>query len=63
LSSRTPDKKTQNIKAALKAGVDQEGFTLKLASEPSPVRGYQRVAVKVVDVNGNKSTVVRKLAT
>jgi len=54
-------KKTPNIKAALKADVDPEEFTLKLASEPFPVRGYKRVAVKVVDVYGNESTVVKDL--
>lgn len=55
-------KKTPNIKAALKAEVDPEEFTLKLASEPFPVRAYKRVAVKVVDVYGNESVVVRDLA-
>ena len=54
-------KKKLNIKAALKAEVDAEEFTLKLDSEPFPVRGYQRIAVKVVDVYGNESTVVRDL--
>jgi adenine-specific DNA-methyltransferase len=55
-------KKTPNIKAALKADVDPEEFTLKLTSEPFPLRGYKRVAVKVVDVYGNESVVVRDLA-
>ncbi|MBY0276118.1 site-specific DNA-methyltransferase [Candidatus Binatia bacterium] len=55
-------KKTPNIKAALKAEVDPEEFTLKLTSEPFPVRDYKRVAVKVVDVYGNESVVVRDLA-
>jgi hypothetical protein len=55
-------KKAPNIKAALKAEVDPEEFTLKLVSEPFPVRGYKRVAVKVVDVYGNESVVVRDLA-
>lgn len=54
-------KKTPNIKAALKAEVDPEEFTLKLTSEPFPVRGYKRVAVKVVDVYGNEAVVVRDL--
>jgi adenine-specific DNA-methyltransferase len=54
-------KKAPNIKAALKAEVDPEEFTLKLTSEPFPVRGYKRVAVKVVDVYGNESVVVRDL--
>lgn len=55
-------KKTPNIKAALRAEVDPEEFTLKLTSEPFLVRGYKRVAVKVVDVYGNESTVVQDLA-
>jgi adenine-specific DNA-methyltransferase len=54
-------KKTPNIKAALKAEVDPDEFTLKLTSEPFPVRGYKRIAVKVVDVYGNESVVVRDL--
>ena len=54
-------KKAPNIKAALKAEVDPEEFTLKLSSEPFPVRGSTRVAVKVVDVYGNESVVVRDL--
>lgn len=54
-------KKTPNIKAALKAEVDPEVFTLKLVSEPFPVRGYKRLAVKVVDVYGNESVIVRDL--
>jgi adenine-specific DNA-methyltransferase len=55
-------KKTPNIKAALKAEVDPDEFKLKLVSEAFPVRGYKRVAVKVVDVYGNESVVVRDLA-
>jgi hypothetical protein len=54
-------KKTPNIKAAPKAEVDPEEFTLKLQSEPFPLRGYKRIAVKVVDVYGNESNVVREL--
>ena len=55
-------KKTPNIRAALKAEVSPEEFTLKLVSEPFPVRGYKRIAVKLVDVFGNESTVVRDLS-
>jgi len=55
-------KKTPNIKAALRAEIEPDEFTLKLTSEPFPVRGYRRVAVKVVDVYGNESVVVRDLA-
>jgi adenine-specific DNA-methyltransferase len=54
-------KKTPNIKAALRAEIDPESFTLKLTSEPFPIRGYKRIAVKVVDVYGNESTVLRDL--
>ena len=45
----------------LRAEVDPEEFMLKLASEPFPVRGHKRIAVKVVHVYGNESTVVRDL--
>jgi len=55
-------KKAPNIKAALRAEVDPDEFTLKLTSEPFPVRGYKRIAVKVVDVYGNESTIVQELA-
>ena len=55
-------KKTPNIKAALRAEVDPDEFTLKLDSEPFPVRGYKRIAVKVVDVYGNEATVVKDLS-
>ena len=55
-------KKTPNIKAALKTEVDPDEFTLKLASEPFPLRGYKRIAVKVVDMYGNESVVVQDLA-
>jgi adenine-specific DNA-methyltransferase len=55
-------RKAPNIKAALKAEVDPEEFKLKLDSAPFPVRGYKRLAVKVVDVYGNESVVVRDLS-
>ncbi len=55
-------KKAPNLRAALKADVDPEEYRLKLASEPFPVRGHGRIAVKVVDVFGNESTVVREIA-
>src|SRR5262245_7626562 len=54
-------KKAPNIKAALKAEVEPEEFTLKLTSESFPIRGYKRIAVKVVDVYGNESTVVKDI--
>jgi adenine-specific DNA-methyltransferase len=54
-------KKAPNLKAALKAEVDPEEYKLQLTSQPFPVRGYKRIAVKVVDVYGNESTVVHEL--
>jgi adenine-specific DNA-methyltransferase len=54
-------KKTPNLKAALKAEVEPEEFTLKLTSEPFAVRSYKRIAAKVVDVYGNESTIVREI--
>jgi len=55
-------KKAPNLKAALKAEVDPEEYKLQLTSQPFQVRGYKRIAVKVVDVYGNESTMVRELA-
>ena len=54
-------KKSPNIKAALRGAVDPDELTLKLDSEPFPLRTYKRIAVKVVDVYGNESVVVRDL--
>ena len=54
-------KKAPNLKAALKAEVDPEEYKLQLTSQPFPVRGYKRIAVKVVDVYGNESTLVHEL--
>lgn len=54
--------KTPNLRAALKGEVDPEEFRLQLTSQPFPVRGYRRIAVKVVDVYGNESTIVKDLA-
>ncbi len=54
-------KKVPNLKAALNADVDPTEYKLQLASQPFPVRGYKRIAVKVVDVYGNESTVVKDL--
>lgn len=55
-------KKTPNIKAALRVDIEPDEFKLKLSSEPFAPRQYKRIAVKVVDVYGNESTVVRDLA-
>ena len=54
-------KKAPNIKAVLQAELDPEEFTLRFRSEPFPMRSYKRIAVKVVDVYGNESVVVRDL--
>jgi hypothetical protein len=50
-----------NLEGALKTDVDPEEYKLQLTSQPFPVRGYKRMAVKVVDVYGNESTVVHEL--
>jgi adenine-specific DNA-methyltransferase len=54
-------KKTPNLRAALRVEVDPAEYKLQVDSKPFPVRGYKRIAVKVVDVYGNESTVVRSL--
>lgn len=51
----TTNKSVQNMRLTPKP------LTLKLVSEPFPMRGYKRIAVKVVDVYGNESTIVREL--
>ena len=54
-------KKAPNLKSIFKTDIDPEEFDLQLTSQPFPVRGYKRIAVKVVDVYGNESTVVKNL--
>lgn len=54
-------KKVPNVKS-LGVIPDEDDFQIRFQSEPFPVRGYKRIAVKVVDVYGNESTVVRDLA-
>jgi len=41
--------------------VDPEEYKLQLTSLPFLLRDYKRIAVKVVDVFGNESTVVHEL--
>lgn len=53
-------KKAPNLKA-LGIEVDAAEFNLQLTSLPFAPSGYKRIAVKVVDVFGNESTVVREL--
>ena len=55
-------KKTPNLKATLRAELDPDEFKLQVEARPFPVRKYRRIAVKVVDVYGNESTVVKNLA-
>lgn len=54
-------KKAPNIKAALKVEVQPEEYKLQLTSQEFKLGEYKRIAVKVVDVYGNESTVVREL--
>jgi adenine-specific DNA-methyltransferase len=53
-------KKAPNTKT-LGVEVDPKELVLQTESHPFPVRSYKRIAVKVVDVFGNESTVVREL--
>lgn len=54
-------KKAPNLKTIVKIPVNAEEFELQLTSEPFTVGTYKRIAVKVVDIYGNESTVVRDL--
>ncbi len=53
-------KKAPNLRVI---GVEVEPQEFKLAVTPQPftIRGYKRIAVKVVDVYGNESTLVKEL--
>jgi len=55
-------KKAPNLKAALKVEIDPEEYKLQLESQPFKAGEHKRIAVKVVDVYGNESTVVREIA-
>ena len=54
-------KKAPNLRA-LGLHVHPEEFKLAVESQPFPVRGYKRIAVKVVDMYHNESTVVKEIA-
>jgi adenine-specific DNA-methyltransferase len=54
-------KKAPNLKG-LGVAAEAKSFQMPFESEPFKVRGYKRIALKVVDVYGNESTVVRDLA-
>jgi adenine-specific DNA-methyltransferase len=56
------DFKKKPALSRLSLEVPDDEFTLKLTSDPFPVRGYKRIGVRVVDVFGNESTVVKNLA-
>jgi len=55
-------KKAPNLKATLRIEIEPEEYTLKAVSDQFPIRIYKRIAVKVVDVYGNESTIVKDLA-
>jgi adenine-specific DNA-methyltransferase len=54
-------KKAPNLKDALRLDIAAQEFKLQTTSHPFQIRGYKRIAVKVVDVFGNESTVVRDI--
>jgi adenine-specific DNA-methyltransferase len=54
-------KKAPNLKSAAGVDVDAGEFALTFTSEPFELGHYRRIAVKVVDVYGNESTLVREL--
>jgi len=54
-------KKKPAVERTLKIEVDPEEWTLRLSSDPFKAGKYRRIAVKVVDVYGNESTVVKEL--
>ena len=55
-------KKAPNLKPVVSGKIAASEFKLVFESEPFPLRKYRRIAVKVVDVYGNESTIVRDLA-
>ena len=54
-------KRVPNLSSILEGHPDPEEFTLKTESAPFSAGKYRRVAVKVVDVYGNESTVIKPL--
>ena len=54
-------KKAPNLTPAVGNKVDPAEFELTFTSEAFPIGKYKRLAVKVVDVYGNESTVVRDI--
>lgn len=54
-------KKKPSIENTLKVTIEPEEWTLRRISDPFSAGSYKRLAVKVVDVFGNESTVVKSL--
>jgi len=55
-------RKKPAIERTLGIKVSPEEWTLRVSSDPFQPGKYQRVAVKVVDIYGNESTVVKNLS-
>lgn len=53
--------KAPNLKAAVKGDIDDDEFVLKTESEPFEINKPTKIAVKVVDVFGNESTLVKEV--
>jgi adenine-specific DNA-methyltransferase len=51
-----------NLKGLVETEVQDEDLRLQTSSKPFPIGRYKRIAVKVIDVYGNESTVVKGLA-
>jgi adenine-specific DNA-methyltransferase len=56
-----PFKKIPPIEKSLKIDVDETEWSLRLKSDEFEPGKYRRCAVKVVDVYGNETTIVREL--
>lgn len=54
-------KKAPNLRTAAAAEVDADEFEIRFRSDPFSPGKYNRIAVKVVDVYGNESTVIKEL--
>jgi len=51
-----------NLKGLVETAVQDEDLKLQTTSKPFPIGRYKRIAVKVIDVYGNESTVIKDLA-
>jgi DNA helicase-2/ATP-dependent DNA helicase PcrA len=61
LRPQAPQHRAQGCRLGPRTGPAPKEFSLRLESEPFSVRGYRRIAVKVVDAYGNESVLVREL--